>query len=154
MSKLRVEHVNVYYPEQEYAALADVSLVIGEDDLTVALGPSGCGKTTLLNVLSGFIKPSSGVVSLAGQVIDQPGADRAVVFQDDALLPWLNVRDNVAFGLRLQGVARTERERVAEEMLALVNLSASANQSIWQLSGGMRQRVGVKTHMIIDPLIE
>lgn len=143
MSKLRVEHVNVYYPEQEYAALADVSLVIGEDDLTVALGPSGCGKTTLLNVLSGFIKPSSGVVSLAGQVIDQPGADRAVVFQDDALLPWLNVRDNVAFGLRLQGVARTERERVAEEMLALVNLSASANQSIWQLSGGMRQRVGI-----------
>ncbi|WP_298609591.1 taurine ABC transporter ATP-binding subunit [uncultured Thiothrix sp.] len=142
-SELRVEQVSVVYPEQAFAALDKVSLTIGAKDLTVALGPSGCGKTTLLNLLAGFVQPSSGQLSLNGQRITRPGADRAVVFQDDALLPWLNVLDNVAFGLRLQGVSKTEREKTANAMLSLVGLAEFAQQQIWQLSGGMRQRVGI-----------
>lgn len=142
-NELRVEQVSVIYPEQAFAALDKVSLAIGAKDLTVALGPSGCGKTTLLNLLAGFVQPTSGQVTLNGRVIKQPGADRAVVFQDDALLPWLNVQDNVAFGLRLQGVSKTERDKTAQAMLNLVGLAAFAQQNIWQLSGGMRQRVGI-----------
>lgn len=140
---LRVEQVSVVYPEQAFAALDRVSLSIGPQDLTVALGPSGCGKTTLLNVLAGFVQPTSGQVTFQGRAITQPGADRAVVFQDDALLPWLNVQDNVAFGLRLQGIAKAEREQTAHAMLKLVGLDHFAQQNIWQLSGGMRQRVGI-----------
>lgn len=140
---LRVEQVSVVYPEQAFAALDHVSLSIGSQDLTVALGPSGCGKTTLLNLFAGFVQPTSGTVSLNGQPIEKPSAERAVVFQDDALLPWLNVLENVAFGLRLQGVNTREREQKAQEVLQLVGLNAFAQQSIWQLSGGMRQRVGI-----------
>lgn len=140
---LRVEHLGVRYRGQVQSALMDVSLTIGARDLTVALGPSGCGKTTLLNVLAGFVRPSSGVVSFNGQAVDKPAAERAVVFQDDALLPWLNVRENVAFGLQLQGVKRAQRERRADEVLHLVGLAHAAEQSVWSLSGGMRQRVGI-----------
>lgn len=140
---LRVEQVSVFYPEQAFAALDKVSLSIGSQDLTVALGPSGCGKTTLLNILAGFVQPSSGQVTFQERIITQPSAERAVVFQDDALLPWLNVQDNVAFGLRLQGVPKLAREQTAQDMLKLVGLDNFAQQNIWQLSGGMRQRVGI-----------
>ncbi len=140
---LQIEHVTVHYPDAESAALSDVSLNIASTDLTVALGPSGCGKTTLLNVLAGFIAPTSGRVVFNDKVIKGPAAERAVVFQDDALLPWLNVRDNVAFGLQLQGTPQLEREQKADQVLSLVGLSHVAQHHIWQLSGGMRQRVGI-----------
>ncbi|AQR63725.1 taurine transporter ATP-binding subunit [Aquaspirillum sp. LM1] len=143
MCALLAQDVSVFYPGQPEPALSQVNLSLGEASLTVALGPSGCGKTTLLNVLAGFIAPSQGRVTLDGQPVTGPGADRAVVFQHDALLPWLNVRDNVAFGLQLQGVGRAERQRRADDMLALVGLDAVAKQKIWALSGGMRQRVGI-----------
>lgn len=143
MCALLAQDVSVFYPGQPMPALSQVNLSLGEASLTVALGPSGCGKTTLLNVLAGFIAPSQGRVTLDGQPVTGPGADRAVVFQHDALLPWLNVRDNVAFGLQLQGVGRAERQRRADDMLALVGLDAVAKQKIWALSGGMRQRVGI-----------
>lgn len=143
MSALQVDHVTVHYPDAASAALSDVSLSIASTDLTVALGPSGCGKTTLLNVLAGFIQPTLGTVTFKGQNITKPSSERAVVFQDDALLPWLNVRDNVAFGLHLQGIEQSVREQKAHEMLSLVGLSHVAQQKIWQLSGGMRQRVGI-----------
>ena len=140
---LRAWSVSVRYPGQPEPALADVSLSIGPQALTVALGPSGCGKTTLLNVLAGFVPPSQGRVTLAGAPITGPGADRAVVFQHDALLPWLDVRDNVAFALELQGVGRRERHARAEALLAEVGLAHAARQPVWTLSGGMRQRVGI-----------
>lgn len=140
---LRVEHLFVHYPEQAFAALDNVSLSIGERDLTVALGPSGCGKTTLLNVLAGFVEPSAGTVTLNGKTLKGSSAERAVVFQDDALLPWLNVLDNVAFGLKLQGISLAERSKRAKEVIALVGLTGFEDSNIWQLSGGMRQRVGI-----------
>lgn len=140
---LSLRQVSLTYPGQTQPALADVSLDIGEADLTVALGPSGCGKTTLLNLLAGFVRPSRGQVLFDGVAVTGPGVDRAVVFQHDALLPWLNVRDNVAFGLRLQGIDRASRHARAEEMLQLVDLPGAGRRPVWQLSGGQRQRVGI-----------
>ncbi|OHX11583.1 taurine ABC transporter ATP-binding subunit [Chromobacterium sphagni] len=140
---LSVHRVSVRYPGQAQPALSEVTLDIGPDDLTVALGPSGCGKTTLLNLFAGFVQPSGGAVSFDGKPVRRPGADRAVVFQHDALLPWLNVRDNVAFGLRLQGAAKPDRRARADEVLRQVDLAEAGDRQVWQLSGGQKQRVGI-----------
>lgn len=143
MSLLQAHNLGVTYPGQASPALQHVSLQLGEGDLVVALGPSGCGKSTLLGVLAGFIAPSEGSVSFDGQPVVAPGVERAVVFQHDALLPWLNVADNVAFGLKLQGVDKARRERVVTDTLQLVGLADVGRKYTWQLSGGMRQRVGI-----------
>jgi taurine transport system ATP-binding protein len=143
MSLLQVDKLSVTYPGQSQPALHQVSLSLARDELLVALGPSGCGKSTLLGVLAGFIAPSQGRVLFAGQPVTAPGVERAVVFQHDALLPWLNVHDNVAFGLKLQGADAAARERIVADTLRLVGLADVAGKRTWQLSGGMRQRVGI-----------
>ncbi|WP_341679391.1 taurine ABC transporter ATP-binding subunit [Niveibacterium sp. SC-1] len=150
-----VDQVSVRYPGSRpgEAALQDVSLAIGPRELVVALGPSGCGKTTLLNLIAGFLAPSEGRVLLDGRPVNGPSAERGVVFQDDALLPWQNVINNVAFGLQLRGVPRAERERAAAEILKLVDLTGFERHPIWQLSGGMRQRVGLARGLAADPRV-
>jgi taurine transport system ATP-binding protein len=155
MAKLSVSGVNVTYPALKHGgsivALHDVNLEINAGDFVVALGASGCGKTTLLNLLAGFLSPTKGQLMLGDNPIVGPGSDRGVVFQKHALLPWLNVMENTEFGLKLQGVDKKTRRATAAKNLELVGLKDFHDHMIYQLSGGMQQRVGIARALSCDP---
>lgn len=148
MSVLEAKHIHLTFPKQQKPVLQDINLTIEEGSLTVILGESGCGKTTLLNILAGFQKPSSGDVLVNHEVVSGPDVTRAVVFQDHALLPWLNVADNVGFALQLKGLKRAEIEAQVSAILKIVGLSHVEKANIWELSGGMKQRVGIARALI------
>lgn len=137
--------------EPDFVALDDVSLTVPEHEFCSILGHSGCGKTTLLNMIAGFEKPSRGRILVDGTAVDHPTWRRTVVFQEYALFPWLNVRDNVAFGLQMRGVPRAERERLVAEQLNLVGLAGFEERYPHQLSGGMKQRVSIARALAVDP---
>lgn len=153
MALLTLERISAQYPGATEPVLADISFSLGPRQLLVALGPPGSGKTSLLNLIAGFVPASAGNISLDGVTVKGPSAERGVVFQDDALLPWQDVLANVAFGLQLAGVARDQREARAREMLALVDLAGFDQRQIWQLSGGQRQRVGLARALAADPRV-
>lgn len=132
-------------------ALADVDFHIGEGEFVALLGPSGCGKSTLLNIVAGFEQASDGLVRFDGGGVTKPGPDRGVVFQEASLLPWLNVWENVVFGPKVQGLAKDVYEPRARRILEIVGLSQFAEALPVQLSGGMRQRVGIARALVMEP---
>jgi|TARA_B000000441_G_scaffold87544_1_gene60035 NitT/TauT family transport system ATP-binding protein len=146
---LNTDSINVVYQES-LIALQNVSLDIPAAKLTAILGPSGCGKTTLLKVIAGLIKPTSGSVKVRGKEIEGPGPDRALVFQDFALLPWATVLQNVGFGLRARGVPKKEREETSLHYIKEVGLLGFEDKYPHQLSGGMRQRTGLARALTIN----
>ncbi|TXH47341.1 MAG: ATP-binding cassette domain-containing protein [Burkholderiaceae bacterium] len=152
---LQVRGVSVVYPgrtpTEQVHALDNIDLTINRGDFVVALGASGCGKTTLLSLMAGFITPSKGEMLLGGRPIVGPASDRGVVFQKHALLPWLSVMENTEFGLKLQSVPKAQRREIAAKNLALVGLKDFHNHMIYQLSGGMQQRVGIARALTCNP---
>ena len=152
MGTISFEDVSkTYLGRTEVRALDGISLTINEGEFVALLGPSGCGKSTLLNLLAGFEKTTEGTLLFDGETVTRPGPDRGVVFQEAALFPWLNVWQNVVFGPQVQGVARSEYESRARKLLKLVGLEAFAEALPVQLSGGMRQRVGIARVLAMSP---
>ena len=152
-AKVLVEGVTKRFEtrEGERVALDGVSLAILENEFVCVVGPSGCGKSTLLNLVAGLEEPTSGRVLVDGLPVEGPGPERGVVFQQYALFPWLTVRGNVEFGLRLKGLGAAERAEVADRRIAEVGLSEFADAYPKELSGGMRQRVAIARAYAVDP---
>jgi ABC-type nitrate/sulfonate/bicarbonate transport system ATPase subunit len=154
---IRVEDVTVAYEKPKEAgtlvALSGVSLDIARGTFVTIVGPSGCGKSSLLMVVAGLVKPASGRVLVNGQQVTRPGRDRAMVFQDFALMPWRTVLDNVRFGLELQRWTGEDLTARARRYVELVGLTGFEHYHPHQLSGGMRQRVGIARALAVDPEI-
>jgi taurine transport system ATP-binding protein len=158
MQQLTLSDITLAFggPDRNRAAvpvLHRVSLTLERGAFVSIIGRSGSGKTSLLNIAAGFIPPTSGRVILDGRAVDGPGPERAVVFQDDALYPWLTAGENVAFPLRIARRPPEERQARARELLAAVGLEAEANRRIWELSGGQRQRVGLARALAAQPAL-
>jgi len=148
---LKFEKVGFAYDGR--TIMRDVSFAVAPGELVALLGPSGCGKTTILNMVAGFLRPTDGVAVVDGREITGPGPDRGVVFQAAALFDWMTVAENIAFSLRCAGAGKSERRAVAEEMAALVGLTGFEDAYPYQLSGGMRQRVGLARVLAAKPKV-
>ena len=132
-------------------ALKNISLEIAEGELMSVLGPSGCGKTTLLNILAGFLAPTEGRVLLGGKPVSGPGAERGMVFQQGALFEWMNVRENVGFGPSMKSMPSAEKREIVDHLLEVVGLHDFKEKAIYELSGGMQQRVALARCLANDP---
>lgn len=154
---IKIDGVTVAYPlikaRSHIVALQNVSLAVDEGEFVSVVGPSGCGKTTLLNTVAGLVQPTRGAVYLDGDRVDKPGPDRAVVFQEYALLPWRTVRDNVRFGVEMQTHLRRNSEDRIQTVIDLVGLNGFESAYPRELSGGMKQRVGIARALIAEPRI-
>ncbi len=135
---------------KETFTLDNINLTIKKGEFVCLLGPSGCGKSTLLNIMAGLLKPSSGTVSLNEEVVKEVGPDKAMMFQESALFPWLNVIDNVEFGMKMAGIPRDARHDKAIKYLKMVHLSKFQKSFVHELSGGMKQRVSLARALTLD----
>ena len=134
-------------------AIDNISLTINDGEFVSIVGPSGCGKSTLLNILAGLDKPTEGEIILNGHQIDGTGPDRIIVFQENALFPWLKVIENVEFGLKIAGLQKEKRRQIALAHLETMQLTRFADSYVYQLSGGMKQRVALARALVMDPEI-
>jgi ABC-type nitrate/sulfonate/bicarbonate transport system ATPase subunit len=153
-TKITVDHVTKRFEsnnENKSVALEDVSLEIQDNEFVSIVGRSGCGKTTLLNMIAGLLQPSDGEIRIDGQLVNEPGPDRGMVFQHSALFPWMTAIDNIQFGPRNRGVARSESLQQAQELIDLVRLSGFEKKYPRELSGGMQQRVAIARALANDP---
>jgi NitT/TauT family transport system ATP-binding protein len=138
-------------PAAGVKALDNINLEIADREFVAIVGPSGCGKTTCLRMVAGFEAATSGVISVSGKTVTEPGPDRAVVFQQFALFPWKTVRENIDLGLRNKNLPQAERDGLIADVLKLMNLESHANAFPHQLSGGMQQRVAIARAYVLDP---
>ncbi len=132
-------------------ALKDVSLDLKQGELLSVLGPSGCGKTTLLNIVAGFLAPTSGQIILGSQAVHGPGPERGMVFQQGALFEWMSVRENVGFGPSMKGMPKPEKAEIVNHLLDVVGLQDFKEKAVYELSGGMQQRVALARCLANDP---
>lgn len=154
--KLVIDHIYKSFKTKtnQVSALEDISLLIPEAEFICLVGPSGCGKSTLLNLIAGLDFPDQGKILENGKEVTGPGSDRMVMFQESALFPWLNVMDNILFGLKLKsGLTRQQRREIASSTLRLVQLEKFMYANIHELSGGMRQRVALARALAPDPQV-
>lgn len=153
IQKLHLDYPNIQDESQKTTALSDINLNIDKGEFVVILGASGCGKTSLLNIMAGFIFPTQGQALIESEMIKKPHPERGMVFQKNALMPWLNVRENVELSLKFAGVDKTTRTETSAKVLEWVGLQEFGDHYIYQLSGGMQQRVGIARALASDPAV-
>jgi NitT/TauT family transport system ATP-binding protein len=155
LAKIVVKDVTKRFVESRtgsvVTAVEDINFSVDEGQFVCLVGPSGCGKSTILNILAGLETPSSGTVVLNGKPVVSTGPDRIMVFQENALFPWLRVIENVEFGLKMAGVDKANRYEIAIRYLDMMQLTKFAQSYIYQLSGGMKQRVAIARALVMDP---
>lgn len=147
---LVIKGLNKHFENSEKATLNEIDLEIESGEFVCIVGASGCGKSTLLNLVAGLEKPTGGKILLDGEEVNGPGADRTVMFQEHGLFPWLNVIENVKFGMKLAGVPKEEQEKKAMYYLEMVHLQDYKDYPIHQISGGMRQRTALARALTMD----
>lgn len=154
MAELSIDNVSMRFDlpgGTSIQALKDVTLHLKAGELMSVLGPSGCGKTTLLNIVAGFLAPTEGRVAINGRTVTGPGPERGMVFQQGALFEWMNVRENVSFGPRMKGMPKAEMQQIVDHLLDVVGLADFKDKAIYELSGGMQQRVALARCLANDP---
>ncbi len=150
---LKTEGLSKTFKNAAEPALSDINMEIADGEFICIVGPSGCGKSTLLNLIAGLETPTEGRIILDGTEVSGPGADRVVMFQEPALYPWLNVMENVKFGMKLAGVQKNEQEIRAEKYLRMVHLWDFREYAVHELSGGMKQRTALARALTMDSKI-
>ena len=152
-SKIRAEHIDKVYKtgKKSVAAIEDVSIDIQDNDFVCIVGPSGCGKSTLLRMLAGLDFPSAGNIIVNDRKVTGPGPDRGMVFQTYTLFPWMNVEDNIKFGLKIKKLPKAEQQEIADRYLKIIGLEKFAKSHSKELSGGMKQRVAIARALANQP---
>lgn len=155
MAKLEAKNIVKYFEHdgRPLTAIGGVNLIVEDGDFMCLVGPSGCGKSTFLRIVAGLEKPDEGQILLDNRPIDNTSPDRILVFQEGALFPWLKVRDNVEFGLKIAGIPESERKEISNRYLDMMQLTKFANSYTYQLSTGMKQRVAIARALVMDPQV-
>jgi NitT/TauT family transport system ATP-binding protein len=155
MAKLEAKNIVKYFEHdgQQLKALGGINLTVEDGDFVCLVGPSGCGKSTFLRIAAGLQKPDEGQILLDNRPITNTGPDRILVFQEGALFPWLKVRDNVEFGLKIAGIPQSERQEISNRYLEMMQLTKFANSYTYQLSTGMKQRIAIARALVMDPAV-